>query len=83
MPKQTELFNQHIECKEGTKLTDNPDDPGAPIISKTWTITMSDRTYMDQHIITFGQDARDHLVKVMTGGIVLGGDLPQKPPPTI
>jgi hypothetical protein len=82
MPKQIQLFNQHIEAKEGTKLVDNPEDPGAPLIEKMWTLTFSDRTYMDQHIIEFGQDARDHIVKVLTGGIVLaGGDLPQKPPP--
>lgn len=82
MPKQIQLFNQQIECKEGTRLDDNPEDPGAPLIQKVWTLTFSDRTYMDQHIVEFGQDARDHIVKVLTGGIVLaGGELPQKPPP--
>lgn len=82
MPKQIELFNQHVECKEGTKLVEDPADPGAPVIEKVWTLTFSDRTYMDQHIITFGKDARDHIVKVLTGGVVLaGGELPQKPPP--
>lgn len=82
MPKQIELFNQRIECKEGTELRDNPADPGAPLIEKVWTITFSDRTYMDQYVIKFGKDARDHIVQVLTGGVVLaGGDLPQKPPP--
>lgn len=79
MPKQISLHNQHIGVERGTELdSQQSQQDGAPVIVDTWTLVFTDRTYHDQYRITFRRDARDSLVKDLTGGVVLaGGELPR------
>jgi hypothetical protein len=69
VPKRTHLTNQHI----GVERPAGGED--------VWRIVLTDRAYGDQLILDIGRDARDELVKMLTGGIVLaGGELPRLPP---
>lgn len=44
----------------------------------TWTIILTDRQSRDQIRIAFRREARDELVRQLTGGVVLaGGELPK------
>lgn len=47
-------------------------------VADVWTITFLDRQSGDQIQIAFRREARDELVRQLTGGVVLaGGDLPK------
>lgn len=83
MPKLIELHNQAIGVERGTELDNKlSQENGSPMVVDTWTIVFQDRSYGDQIRITVRKDARDALVRDLTGGIVLaGGELPQKPAP--
>jgi hypothetical protein len=78
MPKYVTLINQHIGVERGSELDDEESKKnGAPVSVDTWTIVYTDRTYGDQIRVTFRKEARDQIVRQLTGGVILaGGDLP-------
>ena len=78
MPKNIELSNQHIAVERGSELDDEASKKdGAPVLVDTWALVFTDRTHGDRIRITFRREARDVLVRDLTGGVILaGGDLP-------
>jgi hypothetical protein len=78
MPKHVILTNQHIGVERGSELdSEESEKNGSPVSVDIWTIVYTDRTYGDQIKVTFRKDARDALVRQLTGGVILaGGDLP-------
>jgi hypothetical protein len=79
MPKAIALVNQHIGVERGSELdSEESEKSGAPVSVDTWTIVYTDRTYGDSIRVTFRREARDALVRQLTGGVILaGGDLPK------
>ena len=52
-------------------------DDGVNVVD-VWTLILTDRQTTDQIRLSFRKDARDELVRQLTGGIVLaGGELPR------
>lgn len=78
MPKSITLVNQHIAVERGSQLDNEAsEENGSPVSVDTWTVVFTDRTYGDQIRITFRREARDDVVRQLTGGVILaGGDLP-------
>jgi hypothetical protein len=78
MPKAVTLINQHIGVERGSELdSEESEKNGAPVSVDIWTIVYTDRTYGDSIRVTFRKEARDALVRQLTGGVILaGGDLP-------
>lgn len=78
MPKQIILVNQHIGVERGSELDDEASkEDGAPVLVDTWSLVFTDRTYGDQIRVVFRKEARDAIVRDLTGGVILaGGDLP-------
>lgn len=77
MPSVTMLVGYHIQAVKGQE----PDtQDGEPTVVDTWTLILTDTQSRDQIRIAFRRDARDELVRQLTGGIVLaGGELPRIP----
>lgn len=74
MPKVIHLMNQNVTVTKGSELDSRATEAeGAPVVQETWTLVMADKTYGDQHHLTFGRELRDKLVEDLMGGIVLGG----------
>lgn len=79
MPKYIELWNQHIEVEKATEIDQaaTKANGGTPVVVEVWKIIFADRQLADQHVISIRKEARDDLVRKLTGGVVLaGGDLP-------
>lgn len=74
---RTELLNQHIGVEHGKELQPIGGNGELAEVER-WTIVFTDRATGDQVRIGFGRDARDEIVRQLTGGVVLaGGDLPK------
>ena len=78
MPRHVIFTNQHIGVERGSELDDDESNKqGSPVSVDTWTIVFTDRSYGDQIKVSFRKEARDALVRQLTGGVILaGGDLP-------
>lgn len=71
MPIIQMLVGYHLQAVKGSE----PDTDGTPV--DVWTLALTNMETRDQIRIQFRQDARDELVRQLTGGIVLaGGQLP-------
>lgn len=76
MPKVIHLLNQNVTVSRGSELDSKAtEEEGAPVVQETWTLVMADKTYGDQHHLTFGKELRDKLVEDLMGGIVIGGGM--------
>lgn len=75
--EQRVLLNQHIAVETGS-AEEQGEGNGQPKIVPRWALVFTDRASGDQTRISFGQQARDEIVRQLTGGVVLaGGDLPK------
>jgi len=76
MPRVENLVGFHIAAVKGHE-TDEPSDGKLETV-EVWTLVLTDRQTHDQIRIAFRREARDTLVKQLTGGVVLaGGGFPQ------
>lgn len=74
MPRVETLVNFHMGAVKGV----DQEQDGS--FTDTWTLIFTDRATGDQIHIAFRREARDELVRQLTGGVVLaGGDLPSVP----
>lgn len=75
MPRLEILNGFHMQAIKTTE----PESDGDGLESvDVWTLVLSDRQTGDQIRLSFRRDARDELVRQLTGGVVLaGGDLPR------
>jgi hypothetical protein len=77
MPRVTNLVGFHMAAVKG-KEEDPAEGNGEPKIVDVWTLVFTDRQTQDQIMISFREEARDALVRQLTGGIVLaGGNFPK------
>jgi len=77
MPRRTDLVGFHMAAVKGHE-TDPGKGNGQPETVEVWTLIFTDMQTKDQIRIAFRKEARDTLVKQLTGGIVLaGGEFPQ------
>lgn len=78
MPKIMQLFNQHISVERSSELDPEASEQnGGPVMVDVWTLIFTDRSYGDQIKIGVRKEARDAVVRDLTGGVILaGGDLP-------
>lgn len=75
MPVRQTLAGYHIQAVKGTELDEN--ENGAEVVD-VWTLILTDVRSGDQIQIAFRREARDELVRQLTGGVVLaGGELPR------
>jgi hypothetical protein len=75
MPVLHILTNFHMAAVKGQEIEEHGDEASAVEI---WTLIFTDRVNQDQVRISFRRDARDELVRQLTGGIVLaGGEFPR------
>jgi hypothetical protein len=76
MPQVSQLVNYHMQAVKGSELDEG--DNGSPGMVDVWMLVFTDRGSQDQIRISFRKDARDEIVRQLTGGVILaGGDLPQ------
>lgn len=75
MPRLEILNGFHMQAVKSTE----PEDDGDGVTTvDVWTLILSDRHSGDQIRLSFRKDARDELVRQLTGGVVLaGGELPR------
>jgi len=65
------LLNQHMQAEKGS-------EQGPTGVAEVWTLIFSDKVTGDQVRVSFPREARDEIVRQLTGGIVLaGGELPR------
>jgi hypothetical protein len=79
MPRLEILSDFHMAAEKGQETDvvkgSNGDEQLETV--EIWTIVLSDRRTGDQIRIAFRREARDELVRQLTGGVVLaGGDFP-------
>lgn len=75
MPRTEILSNFHIHAAKGTEIDESGDEP---TMNDIWTVILTDRNTQDQIRISFRREARDELVRQLTGGVVLaGGQFPR------
>lgn len=73
----TYLFNHQMHVEKSQDVQTSKDN-GEPEIVDAWELIFTDRGSGDQVRIKFGRDARDSIVKQLTGGVVLaGGEFPK------
>jgi hypothetical protein len=78
MPRFETLVNFHMAAVKGQELDQPQGGNGGPHLVDIWTLVFSDRQTGDQIRISFREEARDELVRQLTGGIVLaGGNFPK------
>ena len=71
MPRIENLVGFHMQGVKGTEMESDG-------VVDVWMIVLTDRQSGDQIRVSFRKDARDELVRQLTGGIVLaGGELPK------
>lgn len=77
MPRITNLVGWHMAAVKG-KEQDVAEGNGEPEMVDVWMLVFTDRQTNDQIRISFREEARDALVRQLTGGIVLaGGNFPK------
>ena len=80
MPRVEILSNFHIQAvkSQETDITRGEDGSEQLEVADTWTLILIDRESKDQIQIAFRREARDELVRQLTGGVVLaGGEFPK------
>jgi hypothetical protein len=80
MPRTEILSNFHIQATKSqeTDIVRGEDGEETLEMVDVWTITLTDRQTPHRILISFRKDARDELVRQLTGGVVLaGGELPK------
>lgn len=80
MPRVEVLSNFHIQVIKGqeTDVVKDEDGDEQLDVAEVWTLVLTDRVLGNQINLSFRREARDDLVRQLTGGIVLaGGELPQ------
>lgn len=76
MPQIHQLVGFHMQAVKGTEMEEQ--DGQAQGVVDVWMLMFTDRQTGEQIRISFRKEARDELVRQLTGGIVLaGGDLPK------
>lgn len=71
----TELYNHSIG---GRAFRDLQETPEGPAMIDLYELALIDKTTGDQIRIKFDKSTRDHIVRGLTGGVVLaGGELPK------
>lgn len=75
MPRVETLVDFHMQAAKGSEVEENGDE--ATLVD-VWELIFTDRASRDQIRIRFRREARDELVRQMTGGVVLaGGEFPK------
>jgi hypothetical protein len=75
MPKVITLVDHHMAAVKGTEVEESGTDAA---LVDVWELVFTDRSNRDQIRIRFRREARDEIVRQLTGGVVLaGGDLPR------
>lgn len=75
MPRVEILDNFHLAALKGMEVDEGRDETSAV---ETWMLVLTDRVSKDQIRISFRREARDELVRQLTGGVVLaGGEFPK------
>lgn len=80
MPRLEILSNFHIQALKGQETDVVAGDNGDETLEvvEVWTLVLTDRQSPHRIQIAFRKDARDELVRQLTGGVVLaGGELPK------
>jgi len=76
MPRVEILDNYHMAAMKGMEVDENRDGEASAV--ETWMLVLTDRASRDQIRISFRREARDELVRQLTGGVVLaGGEFPK------
>ena len=79
MPRVEILSNFHIQAvkSQETEITDENGSEGLQMVD-VWTLILTDRQSPHRIQIAFRREARDELVRQLTGGVVLaGGEFPK------
>lgn len=75
MPVVHQLVGYHMQAVKGSEVEEQ--DGQAQGMVDVWMLIFTDRNSGEQIRISFRREARDELVRQLTGGIVLaGGQLP-------
>jgi hypothetical protein len=78
MPKSIDLTNQQIDVQQSKEIDQKASSGnGEPVIVDVWMFVFTDRTYGDQIRIRFRREARDEIVRKLTGVVIAGGELPK------
>lgn len=80
MPRFESLVGFHMAAVKGQEVETKTGDNGQEetMVVETWTLIFTDVQTQDQIRIGFRREARDELVRQLTGGVVLaGGELPR------
>ena len=76
MPQVHQLVGYHMQAVKGSEVEEQDGSPSGMV--DVWMLIFTDRQTHDQIRISFRREARDDLVRQLTGGIVLaGGELPK------
>ena len=79
MPRVEILSNFHIQAikSQETEITDENGSEGLQMVD-VWTLILTDRQSPHRIQIAFRREARDELVRQLTGGVLLaGGEFPK------
>lgn len=80
MPRREILSDFHIAAVKGQETDVVKGENGEEDLEvvPVWTLALTDRQSGDQIFLSFRREARDELVRQLTGGVVLaGGEFPQ------
>lgn len=80
MPRMEHLVGFHIAAVKSQETDVVPGEDGTETleVAEVWSIIFTDRQTQDRIQISFRREARDELVRQLTGGVVLaGGDFPK------
>lgn len=80
MPRTEILSNFHIQALKSQETDVVKGDNGDETLEvvDVWTLVLTDRQSPHRIQVAFRRDARDELVRQLTGGVVLaGGELPK------
>jgi hypothetical protein len=76
MPVIEILDGYHMQAMKGTEVKERDGQPTEAV--EVWQLVLTNMVSKDQIRISFRREARDELVRQLTGGVVLaGGELPR------
>lgn len=76
MPEIVTLVGYNMQARKGTEVEERDGSPDGVV--DIWELVFTSMTTKDQIRISFRREARDELVRQLTGGVVLaGGELPK------
>jgi hypothetical protein len=70
MAVQTHLFGWNVNVVRGKELHDGE-------LVDTWTLFFDDTQTRNQIVFAMNLKTRNELIRQLTGGLVLGGEIPQ------